>query len=352
MGYLSNRRHVQHLTEQGSFSSTLPVKFSTSSTGDGTSYPPKDGQGRSLKRTSSQVRLSLSLDGKAEVVADGGSSPPHSQPCPSSAPVGPIRSLQRSYSDASTRDSANFLNPVPWPRRATSGRSRDSRTWEFYCDSDARNSLTAKAEEEQSGSAVSAIGLLRSRNSNLLSQNKNKRNALLSRPESAKRVKSTHQGDRKKLARSSSSAGRLQAGSETVKPGAMKVTGKNPKSCSQPTRGPSPSGDSDKENWLPGTHTAGMHRRDHQRHHVEQQIQHGVLKDNDHIPSHSNSLEAALGPSRRRVARHRSKAHSDIPIWEENEEVADVMAGSPVQREEEDLDCVQNLLSLSQGNWR
>ena len=39
-------------------------------------------------------------------------------------------------------------------------RSRDARTWEFYCDSDARNALTEQAEREEKGSATAAIGLI------------------------------------------------------------------------------------------------------------------------------------------------------------------------------------------------
>ena len=52
--------------------------------------------------------------------------------------------------------------PVPYSRHSMSGRSRGARTWEFYCDSDARNALTEQAEREESGSATAAFEMIRS----------------------------------------------------------------------------------------------------------------------------------------------------------------------------------------------
>ena len=46
-----------------------------------------------------------------------------------------------------------------------SGRSRGARTWEFYCDSGARNASTEQAEREESGSATAAIEMIRSQRS-------------------------------------------------------------------------------------------------------------------------------------------------------------------------------------------
>lgn len=234
------------------------------------------------------------------------------------------------------------------------GRSQDARTWEFYCDSDARNALTEQAEQEQSGSATGAIGLIRSRSNRALSANPNKRNAQAPSHEAMKRMKpSVEKSGKPKLARTTSSVARLQSGNANIqKVGSVKE--KDWKPSSQPTPGRASSGDSDKENWEPGTQTSNLRRA--RSSNISSQARRGILKDSAHIPSHCTSLDALLNQENITPRRHTLKTggsgEGSDRDGEDDDELA-ALTGSPtLPREEEDLDCVQNLLSLSQGAWR
>jgi len=301
-----------------------------------------------LKRTQSLVRLSTSLDGKAEVTTKTGTtpSPPRRQPVlfTSSAPRA-SSVLQRSFS---------AIEPGQ-PRRSITGRSRDARTWEFYCDSDARNALTEQAECEESGSATAAIGLIRSRSnsSKNLTPNPNKRNAHVQKHDSIKRLKADEQrASKPKLGRTTSSVARLQTTTANgQKQKEAKTVAKHRKSNSQSTSLQEHDGDSDKENWIPGTQTI----RPPKRKPVTSQTAARILLESLREPSQSSSLDSLMNRASTKTRRVSSK----IPNTEEekensspgtDEEVAAFMGTAP--REEEDLDCVQNLLSLSQAAWK
>ncbi|KAL8948495.1 MAG: hypothetical protein Q9222_005327 [Ikaeria aurantiellina] len=220
----------------------------------------------SLKHTTYQPRLSTSLDGSVRITTGNSPtpSPPRRQTLLNARQPRPSAPLQRSQS-------AIVAPTFPTPRpQAPIGRSRDSRTWEFYCDSDARDELTKQAEREQSGSALGAIGLIRSRSNASLSSsssirnshgngNPNKRNAVASSKsaESPKRLKAAK--SKPKLARATSSVARLQNNSTSVSNNAKANVGKptltataKPKSSSYLDLLDSLN-DSDKENWTPGT---------------------------------------------------------------------------------------------------
>jgi len=316
---------------------------------------------RSLKRTTSQVRLSLSLNGKAEVTTSTGEtpSPPHPQRAPSSnAMPRPNVGLQRSHSALEpTGWAPQETNMVPFPSRPMTGRSRDSRTWEFYCDSDARNALTEQAEREERGSATAAISLIRScsQNKKAMSPNPNKRNAHVhaQKPEITKRLKADSQRSNKsKPARATSSVARL----ETTTSNAQKQNlgtrvHKKSKSGSQTDVFQDENGDSDKENWEPGTQTSNPRRRKP----ADSQQVARILEESLRVPSQSASLDALMHRETSIIGRLSSK--SSISEEKENsspsgdDEVAAFM-GESAPREVEDLDCVQNLLSLSQAAWR
>ena len=316
---------------------------------------------RPLKRASSTVRLSMSLDGKAQVILDNGSSPSPPrlhQPAYPSEPSRP-NTLQRSQSEiGSASQSFNVLydSSMPWTRHLAPGRSRDARTWEFYCDSDARNALTVQAEEEQKGSAEGAIGLIRSSSSKVLGLNDGKRNVdMMTGKDPVKRKKTLGQTFQKpKLARTSSSVARLQTISPNIQTDVpqSKVKGKKP--GSQTNVYGDLSGDSDKENWVPGTRTSNIRRR--RPVDSTASTRPPVLQENNSIPSHSTSLGALLNQQDAAPTRRRSESkemdEKENKVSEVEEEVAVFMGESSVPREEEDLDCVQNLLSLSQGAWR
>ena len=227
------------------------------------------------------------------------------------------------------------------------GRSRDARTWEFYCDNDARDALTEQAEREATGSAAGAIGLIRSRSNKVLSSNPNKRNVNAQKPDSFKRLKAGEpKTQKRKLNRTTSSVARLQTvtgGKQGVNPGQKK-----PKSGSQ-TELLVESGDSDKENWEPGTQTRIHRRRRAANPANPTRRPQSVLRESLEVPSHSSSLDAFLN---REDGNSQREDEENSAGLDAHEEVADLVGDIDLPREPDDLDCVQNLLSLRQGAWQ
>lgn len=358
LGYISNRRSapsavppcgIEQLSQSSSGSFSQPIQPRCIDSDD-------TQKSQVLKRTSSLVRLSMTLDGKAKVTTndEGSPSPPRVQPLAIPAKLRQRSTLQRSTSlvaSGSQSQQSGNADLLPWPRRTTSGRSRDARTWEFYCDSDARNALTAQAEQEQSGSAVGAIALIKSRHKKALAPNVNKRNLQGSRAAPVKRIKSSSHAEKPTLSRATSSMARLETAHAKLEDQSSKMKLKSLDGDSQPSKLRSPSGDSDKENWEPGTHTANIRRRQIPETQDNSQRQRPVLKENLEIISHSSSLGAVL--NRENISpRRRSRKSAASGEGEKDIEVGALIGESSVPREEEDLDCVQNLLSLSQGAWR
>lgn len=284
----------------------------------------------------------MSLDGKAELVATDLS--PHREYAARPSSSGPalpqyrIRGLQRSHSSLPfgplpRLSSANGTLLPRLPR----GRSRDSRNWEFFCDSEARDELTTQAENESNGSAVAAISLLRSASNSVLKSSANKRNAPPSRQEVGGHEK------RPKLGRAMSSLARLQTTGKT--------SSKMPRSNhGKPGLMGSPSGDSDKENWIPEDDNGVTRRRPlpSSRPDFQSQV---VLGDNSNIPTHAVNFGG--GKSRRRkAAQDEPQIFEDQENGEASQEVEKFMRGEISPSKKGDLDCIQGLLSLSQGNWR
>ncbi|EFX03284.1 homeobox transcription factor [Grosmannia clavigera kw1407] len=220
---------------------------------------PPPHQQHQLRRPSQRpFRISLSLDGKAEVIAGLSPSPPRRLPPPQLTAAIPFgrRSGSRSSTGSdghlpslpaiqraglSRSQSAISLGsgltlppissltgslesgsiPAPpsqpvHPPRLMRGRSRDVHAWVSVCNAEIRidDELSAQAQHEISGSAIAAISLLRSTSANagaasvsssVLQPNSSKRNTT-GRP-TAPRLG----GKRPKLVRSSSSVARLQS---------------------------------------------------------------------------------------------------------------------------------------------
>ena len=313
-----------------------------------------------LHRNSSSVRLSLSLDGKAKVVLGTGTtpSPPRKQLAPLSRPRLP-NTLQRSKSllEPKTQTSADLVTSLPaWPRHRAPGRSRDARTWEFYCDSDARNALTLQAEQDQKGSALGILGLIRSEsaNSKALAPSSKKHNVLLNRHDSAKRKATASLGFHKpKLARTTSSVARMQSTNGNMQQKISQTGDKDSKPGSWIALYRDASGDSDKENWVPGTQRSNIRQRQPQSQSSSMGPR-AVLGENTSVVSHATDFGSVHNQSNN-VARRRHKKRIGAQNKENvevDEEVSKFMGGSILPRREEDLDCVQGLLSLSQGAWR
>lgn len=288
----------------------------------------------------------MSLDGKAEIVPLDISPPRIHIPRPSSSDSHMPRrrsGLRRSYSALpfGPLPQKSLPNTLATPRLPT-GRSRDARTWEFCCDGDARDELTTQAVNESSGSAVAAISLIRSTSNAALKNNTSKRNT-----PTAKQAYNV-EGKKPKLGRAMSSLARLQS------------TAQEPQTKGKDKEGNlvhSP-GDSDKENWSPNESGEAPHPRRRRPLPSGRQKQNNTkrtLGDNHNIPSQAINFGALLNKNKRRKS-----AHKDSEIFEDEEnrgqevgeEVQKFMSGEISPSKKGDLDCVQGLLSLSQGNWR
>ncbi|KAK5746830.1 Homeobox protein yox1 [Elasticomyces elasticus] len=295
--------------------------------------------GRRLKKARSIVRLSMSFDGNASIVTTDGSSPSPPRVAQSQDLVeGAI------LRQGTAPSPSNFRSNL---QRSSSGRARDSRAWEFWCDKDSRTELEVKAEQDSNGSAADAISLLRSSSGrSILGVLPTKRNSLyMEKPADAKRSKTGQH--RPALQRSNTSSGRLQSRSaevSTMKKSSLKHSGSAISVYI-------PGNESDKENWSPGS------------------------KRSSYQPSktitaakQSGSTRAVLGEKKNagNTVRVRSRGqdhgksavkvvHSENTDSENDPELASFMhggRGSNSTSSEADLDCVQGLLSLSQGNWR
>jgi hypothetical protein len=287
-----------------------------------------------LKKSSSLVRLSLTGEGNAKVVTKYSSSP-----SPPHASQGPPPGLQDNggYHPENPSSHTPILPPMRLLQRTSSGRSRDSRVWEFWCDRDARSELEEKAEQDASGSAAGAIGLLRSAGRNILGAVPSKRNSTLSR-QSISLKRSKVESAAPKLHKSSTALGRLEgmpaSNAATYTPPLSKL--RHPESSFSIYI---PGNESDKENWSPSTDMSHNGRPEHS------------LQPLSHTPK-----DAASHSSVNELRRQRASFSSIEDCRpEEDPEVAAFMRGTRKRRSvsgDEELDCVQGLLSLSQGNWR
>ncbi|KAK8209602.1 hypothetical protein IWZ01DRAFT_437007 [Phyllosticta capitalensis] len=342
VGYLANRRSQSFAKSYEEGSNERPEVV----VGTDNQTPA-----RTLKKSGSFVRLSMTEDGKARVVSSEDSpSPPRSQPTPSNFDDD-RGSLRRSYSAVGLNDHVkNTPSPsLPW---TSSGRSRDSRAWEFWCDSDARNSLTVKANQASSGSAADAIGLIRSTSRSALKTGSVKRNE-----------RGTH---RPPLSRATSSLGRLQGGKAVNSARSTMQRSQTSRSHAAPGKDEDgfeiPQTESDKENWEPGALGAGQ-RRSGTKPTMEGSgggastlsfaRRRVPLGENTNIIASSGSA----GSFKSFMDQQKGLKSAVVTNPEEDDELRAFMSGGASTARTsvssgEELGCVQGLLKLSQGNWR
>jgi hypothetical protein len=241
---------------------------------------------------------------------------------------------------------ASLGNSPSLPRLLT-GRSRDSRTWQFCCDAETRDELTTQAENESSGNAVAAISLLLNSSSSILKTNTNKRNAALTNIAASTRdgKHEAHQGQRTKrtkFVRAQSSFARLQNGSVPKQShiGSSELDGRD---------------QHDKENWVPSED--GGHRRN---------VPHGprpMPEGHERRRVLHDSTSGAAAPFKTGRAE-RGRPNDDgravtpsapVPVEPNvvlDPEIERFMRTQVSPSRMGDLDCIQGLLSLSQGTWR
>lgn len=286
----------------------------------------------------------MSLDGKASLVsAEVTISPlkPRNQNMDflTAIPKRRVGLLQRSQSalpysqNSLSRPNLSSLASRPGTPNLPTGRSRDARSWEFCCDTDARDELTTQADHESSGSAVAAISLLRSASNTALKVNINKRNSPA--PNHTRTEETGKSIKRPKFGRAQSSLARLQGTEKSMR---HEASGK-PKEGTGLVK--SPGGDSDKENWVPTVE--GGHRR-HNR------TIDAARKASQKPQSRRKELD--LENPRRTAKIAESTIFEDATATRSADEVERFMRGEVSPSKKGDLDCIQGLLSLSQGNWR
>ena len=295
-GYLANRRSAPYLGPRQSFGRADTVQ----DTAPGREIHKKE-------RTASFVRLSMTSEGGAMVTTKDASSP--SPPRPQQVLLLTTSISRQPMPSLAGLTALSSQSPKELAPRTSTGHSRDSRAWEFWCDKDARVELEKKAEKDASGSAADAIGLLRSASGRKVLQ-----------PISAKRnlFPPKHQPSRKRskleqhmpLERSNTSRARLQASvhDDFAGPHNVHASLKLSRSAASAYI---PGNDSDKENWSPL----------------------------------STATSDELDAPRRSLAGRDPEADPELASFMRGSKSAAVSAT-------EDMDCVQGLLSLSQGNWR
>ncbi|KAL7935224.1 hypothetical protein V8C35DRAFT_298850 [Trichoderma chlorosporum] len=302
--------------------------------------------------SSGAYRLSLSLEGKAELVPNNESSPVRETPSRPSSTLPSLsqyrqRSLQRSHSALP----AVTLPPISTltsslPPHLVRGRSRDVHAWELCADSETRDELMAQAEHESSGSAIAAISLLRS-TSGILQPSSIKRNAPLSKYQRPRQMK------KPRLGRASSSVARLEtcwANDDKVRESFHAKM--NVSMLVSPS-------DSDKENWSPrdeGTSAEGCRQmppsspiRSQSARRIGRALQGRKSPAAFLVRSHTMPSEPC-SPVKTGVYGFRDlEAKAESP---RDDEVSRFMCGEVSPSKKGDMDCVAGLLSLSQGAWR
>ncbi|KAI4650861.1 hypothetical protein J4E93_003218 [Alternaria ventricosa] len=304
---------------------------------------------RPLKRKHSFVRIATNEDGTARIVTDLDKtpSPPKSKKTPSSfsrAAAG----LRRSYSAAGLNDrlaAAARGEPSPKVPRTTSniGRSRDSRAWEFWCDPESRSttSLTTRAEQEESGSAADAIGILRA-NRRILAQNQARQNSspLMARHSSHKVQSSPLKKARGSMQRASTISGRFS----NKEYADYKKGGESTESDEFPQT------ESDKENWEPDAPKSVRRDRQVAATPPASRAARKILGENTDLMSQTSSLGAML-------AKDKRKGGKSIVDPEQDDELRQFMHGDDASgrssiNSAEEAGCVEGLLKLSQGQWK
>jgi hypothetical protein len=336
----SQGSQIQISSQQSNKSGYIANRRVTTSFLEDIDFAPAPAPRKTIRRfaSSHDFRLSMTDDGTAKVVDRSQKSPSPERPrstAVENAIVSRLGSLRRSYSaaglDTSSPTSSSHDAARKLPRTSALGRSRDSRTWEFWCDSDARSSLISRAEQETSGSAAEAIGLIRSNSSRVLRLNTQKMNS----PNPGHHR--SRDGKRPGLQRSQTHHGFVK-----TKPTQTFQSKNQSNKKANDDEFEQLNTESDKENNEPSTTRSSRPSQPTFMRGTK------VLGENMEVMSHSSSLGSMMA----REGRSKSSRGPKPVGIHVDEEVASFMGSSDSGTAiGEDLDCVQSLLSLSQGNW-
>ncbi|KAJ8612335.1 hypothetical protein MRB53_037545 [Persea americana] len=166
------------------------------------------------QRKRSRVRLSMTMEGQAKIITGEDSSPSPPKKWQQSVNGKPRPALRRSQSAVGLGDSA--AHGTGTLKRMPSGRSRDSRAWEFWCDGDSKSDLVKKADQESSGSAADAISLMRSSSRSALAPVPNRQTSRM--PTANQAPAEPQKRIREGLVRATSTGARLQSNRDRSMP--------------------------------------------------------------------------------------------------------------------------------------
>ena len=305
--------------------------------GELTPSPPK---GRNA------LRIAMSSDGKAVIRADG-------EPSPSKNPISMFSTRKPRFAGLRRSNSAVVLGtPRSAPEKERPfGRSRDPRNWESFVDTDARSALSTPSGS-QSTPNTGSPGLFRSGSQRSLTrsfsgrQNSSYASEYLNTP-----VPQMSREKRRKISRTVSSLGRLETGRNTLHEnptpysvGASKTLG----NISKDDEDLEFHGDSDKENWVPGTRMSHIRRQGSHKQAQRPALREANGRENKFNKSLTSGKRSRLSQSSQR--RLNTNQGKDVPGVDPD--VSAFMTGGGSASQDEDLDCIQGLLSLSQGAWR
>lgn len=280
------------------------------------------------------LRIAMSSDGKAVIRAEN-------EPSPSKNRVA-MFSVRRTKLTGLRRSSSAVFPATPragmTEKDRVFGRSRDPRNWESFFDTDARSALSTPTSSQTAPNP--SPGHFQSRSQRSLSRSMSARHGMHSiHADAARTPISQSMGEkRRKLSRTVSSLGRLETERNKAPPHPSKLSKSMTSKHHKPDLELDP-GDSDKENWVPGTRSSQVRRR------TNPHAPRAVLRESN--PNRRLNVQPNGKRNRPYPAGTQGKAPPDLSA-----EVSAFMAGSAGGSQEDDLDCVQGLLSLSQGAWR
>lgn len=330
------------------------------------------------------LRLSLSLDGEARVRKEGDltPSPPRGRNALRIAMSSDGKAVIRAGNEPSPSKNrismfSNRAPRLPGLRRSSSavifgtphassadrnkifGRSRDPRNWESFFDTDARSALSTTPSSSQSvPSTHSSPALSGSQPRRSLTRSFSAARLNMPPPRSTT-VCHPFGEKRRKLSRTVSSLGRLEtshsAGSALLELSRARTNDEDPKS-SKHLHGfdECDGGDSDKENWIPGTQTSRRRRMTTSRRLPRRSILTEAYRTDGNARRSWSSVVLANHPrgTPDNDLKH-GKSNAAESVSELGPEVTAFMAAArDGTSQDEDLDCIQGLLSLSQGAWR
>ncbi|OJD18591.1 hypothetical protein ACJ73_08707 [Blastomyces percursus] len=311
----------------------IPPSLRISLSFDGEAVVRKEGENTpSPQKPLDSIRISMSADGEALIRAANEESPIKNRTSlfHNTRPAfGGLRRSMSAFPLGTLKEIKEQQDTKPF------GRSRDSRNWELYCDTDARTALSGSKSSLLSSTSRNVK--LNRRKSDL----GHGRKALMPRTNLPNTLPLTEEpkGKRKKLSRAVSSLARLETGDKVstykMGGGAMDYH----------------TGDSDKENWIPGTQMSAARRAPS----TKQKARRGVLQKPNQIQNTSNRQVTGSNKTQRGY-RGRLLSSNPDTILEVGGDGTEKSYGEldEISRlsQDEDLDCIQGLLSLSQGAWK